>query len=361
MTATDAVLRPATSGDEWLAVHVFYASNPNPMLTDCVAPLVARLREEGLIRRYFFIKYWQEGPHVRLRLLPTTPADRPAVQARVEEALDAFLRVRPSLFDVDHEAVGGFHREMYVFEYGEEAWERDYGAAGMPVRANNSYVLMKYEPEYDRYGGETGVAVAEWHFEHSSDLVLRLLASTNVHVRTVMLGLSTQLALVLGYTFRPDPGALALFLRYYCEFWKGAGGGDGRDREPDFDRGYEEMGIGLRQRVASIRESVLDSDGPPKGLALFASDWAAHCLELRDLIVELSTAGRLDLRPADGNGPREPMTDPDVMLGILLSGYIHMTNNRLGVGVSDEAYLAHLMRRAVIDTEPVAAAPAAAP
>ena len=73
------------------------------------------------------------------------------------------------------------------------------------------------------------------------------------------------------------------------------------------------------------------------------------------MIIELTEAGQLELRPPEGDGPRQPMLDADVMLGILLSGYIHMTNNRLGVGVTDEAYLAHLLRRAVIDTEPVAA------
>ena len=41
------------------------------------------------------------------------------------------------------------------------------------------------------------------------------------------------------------------------------------------------------------------------------------------------------------------MTDPDVMLGILLSGYLHMTNNRLYVTLRDEAYLAYLMCRSL--------------
>jgi hypothetical protein len=67
--------------------------------------------------------------------------------------------------------------------------------------------------------------------------------------------------------------------------------------------------------------------------------------------VDLSLSGRLILASREDPGRREPMTDPDVMLGILLSGYIHMTNNRLGVGVSDEAYLAHVLRRAVLETE----------
>jgi hypothetical protein len=345
----DAVLRPARSGADWIAVHVFYASNSNPLLTDCVAPLVARLREQDLIRRYFFIKYWQEGPHVRLRLLPRTPADADAVRAQLEAALEEFLRARPSLYELDPELLGGFHRDMYVFEYGEQAWERDYGATGMPIRPNNSYAYLPYEPEYERYGGELGVAVAEWHFEHSSDMVLRLLASANVHIRTVMFGLSAQLALVLGYTFRPDPGALALFLRYYGEFWENAQGGGGPSRVENFDRNYEEMADSLRRRVAGIRRGVLAGEGAV--LASFAQDWAEHCAALRELLVELSTAGRLVLKARDGSDRWEPMTDPDVLLGILLSGYIHMTNNRLGVGVSDEAYLAHVLRRAVIESE----------
>ncbi len=350
LASTDAaVLAPARSGADWIAVHVFYASNPNPMLTDCVAPLVARLRGQGLIRRYFFIKYWQEGPHVRLRLLPTTPADAPAVREQLEAALEEFLRVRPSLFEVDPELLGSFHKDMYVFEYGEEAWERDYGATGMPIRPNNSFAYLPYEPEYDRYGGEVGVAVAEWHFEHSSDMVLRLLASANVHVRTVMFGLSAQLALVLGYTFRPDPGALPLFLDYYGQFWENAQGGVSGGRVEDYDRNYAEMAAPLRRRVAGIRHAVLTGEGA--GLASFARDWAEHCRQLRGLLVDLSLSGRLILASRDDPDRREPMTDPDVMLGILLSGYIHMTNNRLGVGVSDEAYLAHVLRRAVLETE----------
>jgi hypothetical protein len=344
------VLRPATSGEEWLSMHVFYASNLNPMLTECVAPLVAQLRTRGLIRRYFFIKYWQEGPHVRLRLLPTTPADRASVRELAEQAVDRFLRERPSLFQIDEDGLGNFHRDMYVFEYGEEAWERDYGEAGMPIRPNNSYRYVPYQPEYDRYGGPTGVAVAEWHFEHSSDMVLRLLAATNVHVRTIMLGLAAQLSLVIGYTFRPDPGALALFFSYYQEFWSEVD--NGVDRTADFDRTYAEMAESLRGRAATIRDAVLGPDGgDTHRLAVFAGDWATHCRQLRDLLVDLCLRGHLLVRKKDSD-VREPMTDPDIMLGILLSGYVHMTNNRLGVGVNDEAYLAHVLRRAVTEIEP---------
>ena len=56
---------------EWLSFHVFYAANSNPILVEGVTPVIRRLRAEGLIERWFFIRYWLEGPHVRLRVHPT--------------------------------------------------------------------------------------------------------------------------------------------------------------------------------------------------------------------------------------------------------------------------------------------------
>ncbi|MBO0912918.1 lantibiotic dehydratase C-terminal domain-containing protein, partial [Streptomyces laculatispora] len=56
-----------TPPGEWIALHVFYAASPQPMLVNCVRPLVDELTAEGLLAGHFFINYWLEGPHVRLR------------------------------------------------------------------------------------------------------------------------------------------------------------------------------------------------------------------------------------------------------------------------------------------------------
>ena len=334
-------------GSDWIAIHIHYASNPNPLLTECVAPLVADLRERGLIRRYFFIRYWQEGPHVRLRFLPRSAADADEIRRTTERAVEAFLARRPALFDVEHDRVAAYHRDMFVFEYGEQAWERQYGADGMPVRVSNSWAYQPYEPEYDRYGGPAGVDLAEWHFEHSSDMVLRLLDSANVHVRTVMFGLSSQLTLVTGFTFRPSPEAFARFLHYYSEFWANAYPDQRGSQQDRYDKNYEEMAGVLNARVAEISETVLA--GRADALAGFIGTWRNHCAELRERIEQLSLAGKLIFRAKDAGDRHEPVTDPDIALGILLSGYVHMTNNRLGVTVHDEAYLAYVLRRSVMD------------
>src|SRR6202008_1537114 len=76
---------------QWQATHGFYASNANPMLVEGIAPLIDRLRERGLIERWFFIKYWLEGPHVRLRVLPDTGGDPDGVRAEVDAGRTALL------------------------------------------------------------------------------------------------------------------------------------------------------------------------------------------------------------------------------------------------------------------------------
>src|SRR5688572_3809253 len=152
---------------EWQAIHIFYAAAPRPMLTDCVAPLVHDLRGRGLIERYFFINYWLEGPHVRLRLKPVNAAATAEVLRTAEEAIAGFLARRPALYEMDSD-YQAFSQRMFRLEYGEQEWIARYGHDGTaPIQPNNSYGMRQYEPEYDKYGGPDGVALAEWHFEQS--------------------------------------------------------------------------------------------------------------------------------------------------------------------------------------------------
>ena len=69
MTTNPDVLA-AASQRRWMAYHVFYGGNPEVLLEECLLPLAAQLEEEGLVRLSFYINYWLEGGHVRLRLLP---------------------------------------------------------------------------------------------------------------------------------------------------------------------------------------------------------------------------------------------------------------------------------------------------
>jgi thiopeptide-type bacteriocin biosynthesis protein len=334
----------------WLAVHVFYAASPRPLLLQCVRPLVTELTEEGLLAGYFFINYWLEGPHLRLRLRPRRAADAGAVRERAHAALAAFLRERPALYEVKAGFLAELYETLFTLEYTEDQRAGFVGPDGrMLLRPNNTFEDRPYEPEYGKYGGPAGVALAEWHFQHSSDLVIEAVRSMNLHLRTVLLGLSAQLMMVMSGTFHRDDETLLAFLDRYHAFWNRAFSGTNYTADQGYDRAYSTMGGSLPERFRHIRQAV--AEGEPERLPAFLRGWAAHCAELRERAEALAVRGELTFRAWDGSRDIRP-TDPGHALSMLLSPYMHMTNNRLGMTIRDEAFLSYVLARALRDGAP---------
>jgi thiopeptide-type bacteriocin biosynthesis protein len=345
-------LRPG----QWLAMHIFYTSNPIPLLTECVAPLVRELRERGLIAGFFYIRYWLEGPHTRVRLKPARVADVPEIRRLAEAAVDAYLRRRPAVYEVDMNLSKDMYKQMFLTEYSEEQWEAQYGdSEEMPVRPNNSHAYIEYVPEYDRYGGEAGIELSEWHFEKSSDLALRLIDTTNVHVRSVLFGLGVQLMAVMCFTFLRDPQRCADFMHGYSSYWESSYQTGGPSRHSLYDEAYGEMAASVQQRVAEIYAAV--TAGRPEQLTGFVRDWAEHCAELRERVVDLVDRRQLIFQAWELAAERVPATDLDLVFRVLLSSYVHMTDNRLGITIHDEIYLSYVLRKAILDRLVPAAQP----
>src|SRR5690348_13935796 len=84
----------ATPGTRWHSWHL-YVDSADPAVTehaliDVVAPALDRLRATGQAPdRWFFVRYWQGGPHIRLRVAGL--GERPA--AEFAEELAAGLAV----------------------------------------------------------------------------------------------------------------------------------------------------------------------------------------------------------------------------------------------------------------------------
>ncbi|MCW5251147.1 lantibiotic dehydratase C-terminal domain-containing protein [Streptomyces sp. SHP 1-2] len=343
----------------WLALHVFYAANPQPLLVNCVRPLVDSLTGDGLLSGHFFINYWLEGPHVRLRLRPSGPAAEAEVRRRAEEAIRSFLASRPALYEVDSGFLRDFYNALFDIEFPDGDRDAYMGADGrMNLRPNNSFSYEPYAPEYAKYGGPAGVRLAEWHFRHSSDLVLEAYRGMNLHLRTVLLGTSAQLMMVMASCFLPEEERLAEYLDSYYAFWHRLFPGTGFIGSTEYERTYERMAPSLGARFARIRRAV--DGGDLTRLPAFLRRWAEHCLELRGRVEELAVRGELAFPAWEGPAredsgqrrteepdaaPLVPVTHVPAVLPRLLSPYMHMTNNRLHVTIRDEAYLAFVLGR----------------
>jgi hypothetical protein len=331
----------------WLSMYVFYHNNNNPLLVNCVRPLVDELREQGLLQRFFFIKYWMEGPHVRLRFLPASGLSREELKPLIEERVSAYLRRQPSLLMADEKGLQPLYKGLFEAEYGAERWAVVYPSGIMPLRPNNSFHYVEYEPEYARYGGVAGVDLSEWHFEHSSELTIWLIRETNVHIRTVMLGIAAQLMLHFCYGLLQDDQAVARFLDGYMQYWNTFSHSSLEAKLAQFEKRSIWTREGLLQKVARIRHAALHDDRSQ--LITFERNWHAHIQELRRRIFALATAEKLRFAPP-AKAEQSPVTDPLLACRMLLHGYVHMTNNRLGCTIPDEVYLSYVLKRCLTET-----------
>lgn len=123
-------------GSPWLFAKIYGpASAQDRVLTEHLRPLIAALREDGVIDRWFFIRYADPDRHLRIRL---------------HGAPDALARhALPQL----HEAVAG------AIQAGDAT----------------TMTLDTYDRELERYGGAAGTDAMEAIAEADSDAVLALL------------------------------------------------------------------------------------------------------------------------------------------------------------------------------------------
>lgn len=346
---TDLAHPPAAPG-QWQAFHVFYHASRHAMISTCVKPLADELRRDGLVDGFFFINYWLEGPHLRLRLKPSSAAAADEVTARAQAAIAGFLRSRPALYEAQVSHLADFYNAQFTQELSEEERARYVGPDGrMLIRANNSFSREAYEPEYGKYGGVAGVALAEWHFEHSSDLVGDIVRTMNVHRRTSLLGIAAQLMMVLCAEFLPDRAGAIEYLGSYHEFWRGSFDSAELLTSGRLEDGYAKAGPGMRERFAAVRRA--QESGATDLLPEFLRVWAEHCAQLRVRVIALAESGDLAFQTWDGPG-EERVADPSAALQRLLLPYLHMTNNRLGMTLLDEAYLAWMLAEASREVAP---------
>ncbi|MFD5428412.1 thiopeptide-type bacteriocin biosynthesis protein [Streptomyces sp. NPDC127084] len=328
---------------EWLSFHVFYTASSRPLISQCIGPLVSDLRKNDLIHGYFFINYWLEGPHVRLRLLPSYPKLTAEVRERTENSIANFLRIRPALYEVTSDHLLTYYDMLFAAEYPETDRSPYLDANGrMRLRNNNTFTVEKYEPEYDRYGGRAGMTLAEWHFEQSSDLVVAIDRTMNVHLRSVRLGVSAQLMLVMATAFLGDTLEVVRFMDSYTDFWKRSFAGTAFADDTAHAHAFEADSTRVSNHLTAIHNS--QQDGKSHGLPPFLKRWAEHSCELASRIRDASERMRFHSAVRNGNGEPLPV---DRVLRLLLNSYLHMTNNRLSTTIGDECYLAFVIARSL--------------
>lgn len=301
-----------TDGAVWRALHVYRYADQDGFLADGLAPVLAQLSASGVLRRSFFLRYWQGGHHVRVRLL-LVPAEADAVLG------DAAARLRGWLAEVPDGAAFDAEEFSRDAQPTLAALEGETAAAALPPDA---VCEMPYEPEYGKYGGPLGVAIAEEFFHRSSAVVLAVLPGVaGASRRRLGAGFSTMLRglRAAGLTVAD----MAEFFAHYCVLWS----------PYVFDRfldSWPELLAARRPALLLHAEAVLartDPQDDPFGAAVRDAR-AAVCEAANDVLPAVTLLG--------DQAPDERRRQA------LLTSYLHTHNNRLGLTPEQEAYLGYL-------------------
>jgi thiopeptide-type bacteriocin biosynthesis protein len=133
---TATACRVKTPGSDWLYIKLYAASSiEDDLLAGPIRDLTCWARESGVARRWFFIRYADPQPHIRLRFQ--------GVPATLAESL------LPKML----------------------GWAQDLLAKDFCLR----FAIDTYEREIERYGGDDAIDIAEDLFSIDSESVLTLL------------------------------------------------------------------------------------------------------------------------------------------------------------------------------------------
>ncbi len=273
----------------WTAWHLHLGS-PSRALHDrvalgVVAPVVAALPGHP----WFFLRFWQSGPHLRFRVRDLDPSAAADVQAELAGRLATVGVPRAGEPPVDVAAYADGAARLAAGEQGPDARVRPLLAPGVHP--------APYEPEVERYGGPALLADSEALFQTSSEAVLGYLASGRGGEppvpRTAVAARATAVAAaVLG-----GAGERAAYHAHGVRAWS----------EWALLSGHPQAAVDAASAVGPDAPAVPDAPGPfapwQRGLAALAARVRAET-------------------------PHHP--------GGLVSSHVHMLHNRLGLTLLDE-------------------------
>ena len=309
----------------WLSLHCFLTDprQQEAFLASRIVPLMREWTVAGAVESWFFIRYWEGGPHLRLRLRGQITADPAQVIASLGNGIATWMTPEP------------LRREDYYAAHGFDGTAVD--IAALPWFAEGSIEAIAYVPELQRYGGAAAIAASEQLFAQSSAVAAALVraAPGDMHRRTA---LAFALMAAAGFAFTGEAAGVSRYFDDYAAGWS------------QYSVANRTLAANLAAdaaanpgHVAALRGLIADR-GAGTGHPLTAA-WSGGVTALVTALAALAAAGRL-VSPYDGSTVAGAAATRRAIAGIIGS-QIHMLNNRLGLAPAAELVLAvHIARAA---------------
>ncbi|WP_141523432.1 MULTISPECIES: thiopeptide-type bacteriocin biosynthesis protein [unclassified Bacillus (in: firmicutes)] len=300
----------------WMSAHIYHYGSLDNLISDGLKSFFKEIEKKDGMQKYFFIRYWIGGPHIRVRIYGN--------DLFLKEAKD-LLQHKVNLYAEKYDENIVFNKELYkTYSNRIKKIERYEGQVEKLYPAD-SIQYIPYEPEWSRYGGEYGVQIAEEWFYNSSKLILDVLPSVKDNVGKRFLMALKCFTVFLKYTSM-DLKEKILFCQSYYNYWS-------KYALEDVMRDFKQKAMKDFKQQEDIfshivQSSLMDMEKNDEWLGRYAL-CVKKTVESLDSAID---AGKIILGNDEENRHTNYYT--------ILSSYIHMHNNRLGIGPHIEAVCA---------------------
>ncbi|MBY8883687.1 thiopeptide-type bacteriocin biosynthesis protein [Streptomyces sp. PTM05] len=314
-------------GATWRSWHLHAASlapaHLDTVVTEALGPLADRI---GLLDQdgppWFYLRYWQRGPHVRLRIAGLTGAEADDVESELADRLRTIDAGVPPEQRLDQDTYARAVRPLATA--GESGSPLDVGEL-LPPGVHRA----EYEPEYERYGGRELIARSEEVFHRSSRVALRVCRARAGIRHGLVSGLEATAAACSLLAGDDSPTSRSGFLAAQRDMWLSwtREGGAAADSVEDARRQLADQARRQLASLGALGDALRAAlkDGDPRW-----TEWTDPLERaLRQWTAEL--------------GRRRAVR--------IFASHVHMTANRLGVGAGREAHLAQLLLGLLDTTE----------
>jgi len=329
----DPLENQSMANRNWLSLHLYYEPPYPPFFLGAILPFLEELKEEELIISFFFIRYRERGPHIRLRLRCPSKVQLEKVRAKGEQLFETYFQQFPSICTTTKNTSN---------------W--------LP---NNSIQIIPYEPEQVRFGGEKGLEFVEQQFHLSSAYYLRWLKEQGEAVAyDSVLSFTLQLQVGLIHAAGLSWEEAYAFFQFYDYNWLPhliEPNSQAPDEKTDwlhriesnriqFKDAFEAQAATLKDFVdylwTQLESKKLESESP-----LLWNWYQQH----QKIWTSIKTT-ILSLRPKDyhfNSSLKQHLSPQAQNRWMLLADCLHLNKNRLGIPHQEESYLAYLLTQSM--------------
>lgn len=299
----------------WLSAHIYFKGNIygpecDRVILDIITPFITQCKEQKLFEKYFFIRYSEFGSHVRLRFYGK------------QNHLDSIKT------NLGKKITGYNNQDILTLPQSPDQ-----------QISNSPLAWLPYEPEIERYGGIDAIKIAEEFFYYSSETAIKLIKKIPGGEYSSRLGKGLLSMVVLLFVFANDREKAIDFIQSYGNDYLKAFAGNEEIKThftEAFDSDFNNQSHALIEYTNALWLSLKNENNLSEVLGKYQK-----YIEIISTKLKILTSER---RVYNNNNVVE---DWQNCIKLMVPSYIHMMNNRLGLSIKDESYLAYLTAKSL--------------